>query len=111
MNLAPTAKGQCSQFCWVWRKGTPRYPRERTDLRTARRCTRTRLSMRKPKKPVDDDDILPEYDFSNGVRGKYYKPGRSPIRVTIEKDVARYYSSPDLVNAALRELIVEGRAP
>jgi len=68
--------------------------------------------MSKPKDPVDeDDDILPEYDFSNGVRGKYYKPGRSPIRVTIEKDVALYYSSPELVNAALRELIAEGRAP
>ncbi len=68
--------------------------------------------MSKPKDPVDeDDDILPEYDFSNGVRGKDYKPGRSPIRVTIEKDVARYYSSPELVNAALRELIAEGRAP
>jgi hypothetical protein len=68
--------------------------------------------MSKPKDPVDDDDdILPEYDFSNGVRGKYSRPGRFPIRVTIENDVARYYSSPELVNAALRELITEGRAP
>jgi uncharacterized DUF497 family protein len=68
--------------------------------------------MSKPKDPVDeDDDILPEYDFSDGVRGKYYKPGISPIRVTIEKDVAPYYSSQELVNAALRELVAEGRAP
>jgi hypothetical protein len=22
----------------------------------------------------DDDDLLPEYDFSNGVRGKFYRP-------------------------------------
>jgi uncharacterized DUF497 family protein len=68
--------------------------------------------MTKEKEPFDEvDDLQPEYDFSNGVRGKYLKPGLSRIRVTIEKDVARYYSSPDLVNAALRQLIAEGRAP
>jgi uncharacterized DUF497 family protein len=59
----------------------------------------------------DDDDLLPEYDFSNGVRGKFYRPGRSIIRMTIDEDVARHYSSSDLVNAALRQLIAEGRAP
>jgi hypothetical protein len=57
------------------------------------------------------DDLLPEYDFSRGVRGKYYRPGRSIIRMTIDEDVARYYSSSELVNAALRQLIAEGRAP
>jgi len=25
----------------------------------------------------DEDDILPEYDFSDGVRGKFYRPGQS----------------------------------
>lgn len=59
----------------------------------------------------DEDDILPEYDFSNGVRGKFYRPGRSIIRMTIDEDVARYYSSSELINHALRQLIAEGRAP
>jgi uncharacterized DUF497 family protein len=68
--------------------------------------------MSEDRDPIDkDDDLLPEYDFSNGVRGKYFKPGLSRIRVTIEKDVAGYYSSPELVNSALRQLIAEGRAP
>jgi len=70
------------------------------------------FDMSKPKDPVnEDDDILPEYDFSNGVRGKYNKRGGSRVRVTIEEDVAHYYSSPELVNAALRGLVAEGRAP
>jgi len=60
---------------------------------------------------LDDDDILPEYDFSNGVRGKFYRPGRSIIRMTIDEDVARYYWSSELINKALRQLIAEGRAP
>jgi predicted transcriptional regulator len=32
--------------------------------------------MRKPKKPAADPDMLPEYNFSNAVRGKY--AGRMP---------------------------------
>lgn len=39
------------------------------------------------------DDLLPEYDFSKGVRGKYYRPGKTDVRMTIDEDVARYYWS------------------
>jgi hypothetical protein len=67
------------------------------------------------KKEDDDanevDDMLPEYDFSNGVRGKYYRPGKTTIRMTIDEDVARYFYSSELLNAGLRTLIAEGRAP
>ncbi len=57
------------------------------------------------------DDLLPEYDFSGGVRGKYYRPGKTTIRMTIDEDVARYFYSAKLFNDALRKLIAEGRAP
>ena len=59
------------------------------------------------------DDMLPEYDFSNGVRGKYWQgPGRSTVvHMRIDEDVRRYFTSSDEVNAALRQLIAEGRAP
>jgi hypothetical protein len=68
--------------------------------------------MSKDKDPIDEvDDLLPEYDFSNDVRGMFYRPGKSPVRMMIEADAARYYSSSELVNAALRQLIAEGRAP
>ncbi len=59
----------------------------------------------------DLDDLLPEYDFKGAVRGKFYQPGRSIIHMVIDEDVARYFSTSQLVNAALRQLIAEGRAP
>ena len=59
----------------------------------------------------DIDDLLPEYDFKGAVRGKFYRPGRTIIRMRIDEDVARHYWSSELVNAALRQLIAEGRAP
>lgn len=62
----------------------------------------------------DKDDLQPEYDFdySQAVRGKYYQGrGRLVIRVSIDEDVAKHFSTTDSVNAALRQLIAEGRAP
>lgn len=62
----------------------------------------------------DKDDLKPEYDidYKKGERGKYYS-GRGPlvIRIGLDHDVARYFSTSDAVNAALRMLIAEGRAP
>jgi hypothetical protein len=29
--------------------------------------------MRPRRKPENDDELLPEYDFSGAVRGKYYQ--------------------------------------
>ena len=76
----------------------------------------------------DDDDMLPEYDFSKmeGVRGKYYRAYREGHTVTIhhtdgstttrqyqpdndaivlEPDVRAYFPDSDAVNSALRALI------
>jgi uncharacterized DUF497 family protein len=59
----------------------------------------------------DEDDLQPEYDFTGAVRGKYYRPSKTIIRLTIDEDVARYFDSSELINDALRKLIAEGRAP
>lgn len=62
----------------------------------------------------DKDDLRDEYDFdySKGERGKYYQGrGRLVIHVSIDQDVARYFSTTESVNTALRQLIAEGRAP
>jgi hypothetical protein len=68
--------------------------------------------MKKDFDMINDlDDIEAEYDFSGGVRGKYYRPGKTIIRMTIDEDVARYFYSSELLNAGLRQLIAEGRAP
>jgi hypothetical protein len=83
---------------------------------SARRATRTekRDYMEKDFDTIndaDDEELLPEYDFKGAVRGMFYRPGRSIIRMTIDEDVARHYYSSELINAALRQLIAEGRAP
>ena len=54
----------------------------------------------------NDQDILKEYDFSKGVRGKYAKRYSEGTNVAvIEPDVAEFFPNPDSVNDALRSLI------
>lgn len=57
-----------------------------------------------------EDEMLPEYDFSNAVRGKH----RFPIlagTVTLDSDVYDVFRTSEEVNTALRMLIAEGRVP
>jgi hypothetical protein len=77
-------------------------------------------------KDLENDDMLPEYDFSGGVRGKHYKAYREGHTVEIhradgttavhyftleegavmlEPDVRQYFPDSDAVNKALRGLI------
>lgn len=52
-----------------------------------------------------DPDMLEEYDFSKGIRGKYAKRYASGTNVVvIEPDVAKYFPDHDAVNQALRSL-------
>lgn len=56
-------------------------------------------------KKKNDPDMLPEYDFSGGVRGKYAKRYAEGTNVVvIEPDVAEYFPDHDAVNGALRDL-------
>jgi hypothetical protein len=59
---------------------------------------------------IDNDEMLPEYDFSGGVRGKYYeayKQSQSISRNTIilDPDVAAVFQDSASVNEALRMLL------
>jgi hypothetical protein len=61
--------------------------------------------MSKAKTQTEDPDILPEYDFSRGVRGKYYERfRRSSNVVVLDPDVAKAFPNSEAVNAALRSL-------
>ena len=52
-----------------------------------------------------DPDMLEEYDFSGGVRGKYAKRYAEGTNVVvIDPDVAEYFPDHDAVNKALRGL-------
>lgn len=58
------------------------------------------------KKMKDDPDLLEEYDFSGGVRGKYaqrYQEGSNVV--VIDPDVAEFFPDHDSVNEALRNLV------
>jgi hypothetical protein len=55
--------------------------------------------------PIDDDEMLPEYDFSGGVRGKYYEAYQQSSNVVIlDPDVAEVFHDSVSVNEALRLL-------
>lgn len=58
----------------------------------------------------NDDDMLPEYDFSNAVRGKYaHRFPPDTIMVTLAPDVAAAFPDAKSVNEALRVLIKAAR--
>jgi hypothetical protein len=57
------------------------------------------------KRAPRDKDMLEEYDFSKGIRGKYAKRYAEGTNVVvIEPDVAEYFPDHDSVNQALRSL-------
>ena len=53
----------------------------------------------------NDPDMLEEYDFSKGVRGKYVKRFASGSNIIIlSPDVAEFFPDSDSVNEALHTL-------
>ena len=54
----------------------------------------------------DDPDMLEEYDFSGGVRGKYAKRYAEGTNVVVlDPDVAPFFPNHEAVNEALRHLV------
>jgi hypothetical protein len=58
------------------------------------------------KKTDEEDEMLEEYDFTGGVRGKYVERvlNRKNI-VVLEPDVAEVFTDSESVNQALRGLL------
>jgi hypothetical protein len=58
------------------------------------------------KKTDEKTEMLDEYDFSGGVRGKYVErfAGRKNV-VILEPDVAEVFTDSESVNQALRGLL------
>ena len=57
------------------------------------------------KAPEKDDEMLREYDFSQGVRGKYaQRYARGSNVVVLEPDVAKLFPNAEAVNSSLRGL-------
>lgn len=62
----------------------------------------------------DDFELKDEYDFSNGVRGRFYTPHKKSTTIRLDDDVVLYFKKmagekkvgyQTLMNAALREYI------
>ncbi|HHB95069.1 MAG TPA: hypothetical protein ENK88_07985 [Campylobacterales bacterium] len=52
------------------------------------------------------DEMLEEYDFSNGVRGKYAKAYKEGVNIVkLDTDVMKFFPDTKSVNEALRTLI------
>ena len=53
-----------------------------------------------------DEDILPEYDFVKGVRGKHHEAYKAGTNVIfLEPDLAKVFKDSDSVNRVLRLLL------
>jgi len=58
-----------------------------------------------------EDNMLPEYDFNKGVRGKYAKCYAEGSNVVVlSPDMAKVFPTSESVNEALRTLVLVGRA-
>jgi len=61
--------------------------------------------MKKVKSNQSDPDMLSEYDFSKGIRGKYVERLRDGSNmVKLDEDVAAIFPTEKAVNDALRSL-------
>ncbi|MGA8939849.1 MAG: hypothetical protein WB439_11865 [Acidobacteriaceae bacterium] len=58
----------------------------------------------------EDDEMLPEYDFSKGVRNPYAQRFQELNLVSLDPDVEAVFPNSEAVNEALRLLINVARA-
>ncbi len=64
----------------------------------------------KKAKPKVSDEMLPEYDFRGGVRGKYAASfAKGANVVVLSPDVAKHFTDSRAVNTALRRLLADAK--
>ena len=87
--------------CWLW--FTPSEARIfASSVRDQRAGANKRVMKRRRQKY---NEMLPEYDFSRGVRGKYvrrYAQGSNVV--VLDPDVAKAFPNAEAVNSSLRSL-------
>jgi hypothetical protein len=67
-------------------------------------------NMNRETSSEPEDEMRDEYDFSGGVRGKFYKQYKQGTNVVLlDSDVAAVFHDSETVNQALRTLITIAR--
>lgn len=70
------------------------------------------MSNIKDREKFDNYEMKEEYDFSGGVRGRFYKPKKIPTTLRLDDDVILYFKKraseekvpyQTLINALLRK--------
>ena len=74
------------------------------------------MSTKHTKVMTDEYEMKDEYDFSKGIRGRFYSPKKRSTTIRLDDDVILYFKKKasekkvgyqTLVNAALREYVQE----
>ena len=70
----------------------------------------------KDREKFDDYEMLDEYDFSDGVRGRFYEPKKIPVSLRLDNDIVLFFKKlaseqkvpyQTLINALLRKKLQE----
>ncbi len=57
-------------------------------------------------KTIKTDDLRPEYDFSDGIRGKHHRAYKEGTNlVLLDPDISKVFKDSESVNHALRMLL------
>jgi hypothetical protein len=84
----------------------------RSEVEDTIRIISARLATREERRKLkrapfkhEPEEMLPEYDFSSGVRGKYAgRFTKDTVMVVLDPDAAEVFLDPKSVNSALRAL-------
>jgi predicted DNA binding CopG/RHH family protein len=49
------------------------------------------MSSIKEREKYDDYEMLDEYDFSDGIRGRFYEPKKIPVSLRLDNDIVLYF--------------------
>jgi len=72
------------------------------------------MSSTNDRKQYDDYEMLDDYDFSDGIRGRFYQPKKIPTTLRLDNDIIVYFKKKaseqkvpyqTLINAYLRKEI------
>jgi len=70
------------------------------------------MSNIKQREKFDDYEVEDEYDFTDGVRGRFYEPKKIPVSLRLDNDIILFFKKlasekkvpyQTLINALLRK--------